>query len=205
MTSIYACIAGQFLSLHDLNIRFVVLRYRAMGRRPPPEAARAHAPFPVSYWRVPGGDRASAEAVLALIYEMMCIPRGLLASHLTVRCRRGSPTSTCPCHVNPIRSLRNRVQFRHRAPAPTNECQPHPLTSERQRIQVRIQMRNSRGLKIWGGSCGLFRGGKGGGTILTFRSPKSSAFLSANGLVMTTAECFATAASIASSSLSASG
>ncbi len=82
MTLIYAYIARQFLSRHDLNTRFDVLRYRAMGRRRPPEAARAHAPFPVPYRRAPGGDRASAEAVLSLIYEMTCIPRGLLASHL---------------------------------------------------------------------------------------------------------------------------
>ena len=89
MTSIYAYIARQFLSLHDLNIRFGVLRNRAMGRRRLPEAARAHAPFPVPCRRVPGGDRASAAAVLVLIYEMMCIPRGLLATHLTVRCLHG--------------------------------------------------------------------------------------------------------------------
>ena len=94
MTSIYACIARQFLSRHDLDIRFVVLRHRAMGGRRPPEAARAHALFPVSYRRVPGGDRASAEAVLALIYEMRCIPRGLPASHLTVRCLDGLPPQT---------------------------------------------------------------------------------------------------------------
>ncbi len=60
-----------------------------MGRRRPPEAARAHAPIPVSYRRVAGGDRASAEAMLVLIYDMTCIPRGLLAPHLTVRRLRG--------------------------------------------------------------------------------------------------------------------
>ncbi len=53
MTITYAYFARQFLSRHDLNTRFDVLRNRAMGRRRPPEAARAmrHSGFRIGAFR----------------------------------------------------------------------------------------------------------------------------------------------------------